>query len=172
IYTVRPGDTWTGIASEYYGDAARAEELLDANVGRQEPGGRHITRHGLIFPGWTVSIPSAARGAVEEADGRRWYTVRPGDNLTRISGELLGDETRYPELFDLNKGARADEVHVLSDPNLIWPGLVLRLPADELPETADAGEASAGDPSSEGGAGSAGVSALPTPTVVETPTTA
>ena len=98
---------------------------MNANLGRLQPRGRWITRQGFISPGWTVA-PGPTQRAVEERDGERWYTVRPGDNLTRISAILLGDGQRYAELFELNRGARLDTLHVLVDPNLIWPGLALR----------------------------------------------
>jgi nucleoid-associated protein YgaU/DNA-binding SARP family transcriptional activator len=130
IHKVRDGDTWTAIAKAYYGDAGRAEGLLEANVGREQPNGRVISRHGLIYPGWTVVVPAAEYGLVEERDGRSWYTVRPGDSLASICAERFGDESRATELFEVNRGARLDDRHVLSRPDLIWPGLRLELPRD------------------------------------------
>ena len=35
VYTIRKGDTWSGIALTFYGTASRAEELLEGNLGRQ-----------------------------------------------------------------------------------------------------------------------------------------
>ena len=79
IYTVEEGDTLSGIALAFYGDADQAERIYEANVGRQEPGGRQFNRHGLIIPGWTLQIPSASRGVVQEDSGARWYVVKHGD---------------------------------------------------------------------------------------------
>ena len=131
-YTVKAGDTLSGIALAYYGDPAQAERIYQANLGREQPNGRQFNRHGLILPGWTLVIPGATQGIVEEHDGDRWYVVKRGDSLRGIAALQLGDEERYRELFDLNVGvARVGETGpVLQRPELIWPGLQLRMPRD------------------------------------------
>jgi len=52
----------------------------------------------------------------------RTYTVVRGDTLWGIARRFLGDGRRYGEIFELNR----DQI---SNPNLIFPGQVLRLPA-------------------------------------------
>jgi nucleoid-associated protein YgaU len=63
-------------------------------------------------------------------DGRTWtpdtsssktYTVKSGDTLSRIAKDQLGSAADYMKIFNLNKDQ-------LSDPDLIKPGQVLRLP--------------------------------------------
>ncbi|MBU4336516.1 MAG: LysM peptidoglycan-binding domain-containing protein, partial [Actinobacteria bacterium] len=54
------------------------------------------------------------------------YTVRPGDSLSAIARDQLGDADRWPELVDLNPV-------VADDPDLIYAGTVLRLPAPAAP---------------------------------------
>lgn len=49
------------------------------------------------------------------------YTVVKGDCLWKIAKKLLGDGSRWGELFDLNR----DQI---SNPNLIYPGQVLAIP--------------------------------------------
>lgn len=49
------------------------------------------------------------------------YTVQKGDTLSGIAREQYGDATRYPEIFEANRP-------MLKDPNLIYPGQVLRIP--------------------------------------------
>ena len=49
------------------------------------------------------------------------YTVKSGDTLSKIAKEHLGNASDYMKIFELN----TDQ---LSDPNLIKPGQVLRLP--------------------------------------------
>jgi nucleoid-associated protein YgaU len=49
------------------------------------------------------------------------YTVKPGDTLSKIAREHLGDANAYMEIFNANK----DE---LSDPDQIKPGQVLTIP--------------------------------------------
>ncbi|MCT2281125.1 LysM peptidoglycan-binding domain-containing protein, partial [Micromonospora chalcea] len=59
------------------------------------------------------------------------YTVRRGDSLCEIAARTLGDADRWPEIFALNRGARFPHVGgALRNPDLIYPGWVLRLPAD------------------------------------------
>jgi len=91
--------------------------------------GATFDRAGVIHPGWRLIVPEPNEAIQTDVDGQRWYTVRKGDSLAGISARLLGDEQRWPELFEVNHGARLDSVHALTDPRLIWPGLALRVPA-------------------------------------------
>jgi hypothetical protein len=154
IYIVRPGDTLGAIALRVYGRVAAYKLIYDANVGRRQPDGLTFTRAGQIFPGWLLILPNAApdSGATADssstvaadietdADGQRWYTVRRGDSLASISRRLLGDEEQWRELFELNKSAQLPNGWTLTRPQLIWPGLRLRLPPVE-PDADDASEA-------------------------------
>jgi len=49
------------------------------------------------------------------------YTVKAGDTLSRIAKEHLGNASDYLQIFNLNKDQ-------LTNPDLIKPGQVLRLP--------------------------------------------
>jgi nucleoid-associated protein YgaU len=49
------------------------------------------------------------------------YTVRPGDTLSAIAQQQLGDASRWPEIFLLNRGT-------IQHPDRISPGQVLALP--------------------------------------------
>jgi len=53
--------------------------------------------------------------------GRRTYTVKAGDTLTRIAVAQLGEMGRWKEIWDLNRDRVANE-------NLIYPRLVLLMP--------------------------------------------
>jgi ABC-type amino acid transport substrate-binding protein len=53
--------------------------------------------------------------------GRRTYTVKAGDTLTRIAMAQLGEMGRWKEIWDLNRDRVANE-------NLIYPRLVLLMP--------------------------------------------
>ena len=50
------------------------------------------------------------------------YTVKPGDTLSKIAKEQLGNANAYHEIFDANRDQ-------LSDPDKIQPGQVLKIPA-------------------------------------------
>ena len=52
----------------------------------------------------------------------RFHTVEKGDTLWAVSEKALGDGARYQEIFEANKP-------MLSDPDKIYPGQVLRIPA-------------------------------------------
>ncbi|PWR14888.1 hypothetical protein DKT69_14105 [Micromonospora sicca] len=59
------------------------------------------------------------------------YTVQRGDTLSEIAERCLGDARRWPEIFALNRGTHfADVGGTLRNPNLIYPGWILDLPAD------------------------------------------
>ena len=50
-----------------------------------------------------------------------YYTVKPGDSLSKIAKEHYGDAMKYPVIFEANKP-------MLSDPDKIYPGQNLRIP--------------------------------------------
>jgi nucleoid-associated protein YgaU len=53
-----------------------------------------------------------------------YYTVQSGDTLSKIAKEYYGNPMKYPEIFEANKP-------LLSDPDKIYPGQVLRIPPQE-----------------------------------------
>ena len=62
----------------------------------------------------------------------RVHRVVEGDNLWDIAERYLGDGQRWHEIFTLNQGRRQPDGQELTDPNLIEPGWVLRLPLAPL----------------------------------------
>ena len=59
----------------------------------------------------------------------RQVTVKAGDYLRAIAMEHLGDENRWPEIYELNMGVVQADGRALTDPNLIHIGWVLEIPA-------------------------------------------
>ncbi len=51
----------------------------------------------------------------------RFYTVEKGDYLSKIAKNMYGDAMKYPIIFEANKP-------MLTDPDKIYPGQVLRIP--------------------------------------------
>jgi nucleoid-associated protein YgaU len=51
-----------------------------------------------------------------------YHTVEKGDTLSKIAKTVYGDMMKYPIIFEANKP-------MLKDPDLIYPGQVLRIPA-------------------------------------------
>jgi len=151
LYTVQPNDSLGKIAERFYGDWTSYAQIQETNLDREQPDGRTLaTTSSVIFPGWHLVIPQPTQAVYTDADGQRWYTVRAGDCLSSISARLLGDEQRYPELFALNHGTDMVGGRVLTNPNLIWPGLRLRLPeapvTDAPPTDSDPGDVEPTDP--------------------------
>lgn len=53
-----------------------------------------------------------------------FYTVQSGDSLSKIAKEHYGDANKYMTIFEANKP-------MLSHPDKIYPGQVLRIPAQQ-----------------------------------------
>ena len=136
-YTVQPGDSLWAISERFYGTGDEFPRLVAANAGRVMSDGRRFTPTGVIHPGWVLLISSPTQGAGQGADvGVNSYVVEPGDTLRSIAARFLGNEARWSVIFQLNVGTARVDGHVLTDPDLIWPGLPLRLPGP--PSTAAA----------------------------------
>lgn len=69
----------------------------------------------------TATLQSAPRETAS-APKATTYTVKSGDCLWNIAKKLLGDGSRYMEIYDLNKDK-------IQNPNLIYAGQVLTLPS-------------------------------------------
>ena len=139
-----------------------------------------ITHPGIVAaapavppPAALASAPTTATGHLQGspvqvtvlAGGRRYtYIVRRGDTLSHIAADWLGDPERWPEIYHLNQGRHFPaQGGALTNPNLIYPGWVLTLPADARPP-ASATPAPATQPPTPPGAGT------PTPPGPATPT--
>lgn len=103
--------------------------LLDKVFDRDENEGRKDARAGEPNP---ADAPRADFSQVQGASdttapasspsaGARTYTVRPGDSLSKIARDQLGDASRWPSIFEANRDK-------ISNPDLIHPGQVLTLP--------------------------------------------
>ncbi|MET8358844.1 LysM peptidoglycan-binding domain-containing protein [Micromonospora sp. NPDC005171] len=94
------------------------------------------------------------------------HTVRRGDTLSEIADQALGDDKRWREIFALNRGTHFANVGgTLRNPNLIFPGWVLILPAaDTPPDTTPPRHPPAQDPPQ-------GPTASPPTTATATPST-
>jgi ABC-type amino acid transport substrate-binding protein len=66
-------------------------------------------------------LSSSSETFMKPVPGKRTYTVKAGDTLSRIAGAELMDINRWKEIWDLNRDRVANE-------NLIYPRLVLIMP--------------------------------------------
>jgi nucleoid-associated protein YgaU len=80
------------------------------------------------IPDWkndiVADIKATGGGASAGGGGgvAQTYTVKPGDTLSKIAKEHLGDANAYMDIFNANKDQ-------LKDPDKIKPGQVLKMPA-------------------------------------------
>ena len=65
--------------------------------------------------------PLPREEAAPKPPASQTYTVKPGDSLSKIAKEHLGNGNLYMEIFNANKD-------VLTDPDKLKPGMVLKLP--------------------------------------------
>ena len=59
--------------------------------------------------------------AATPAKAPTFYTVKKGDNLSKIAQEVYGKASKYPVIFEANKP-------MLTHPDKIYPGQSLRIP--------------------------------------------
>ncbi len=74
--------------------------------------------------------------------GPRHHTVQSGDTLTSVATDLLGDPSRYLEIFNASTSTIQDDGSRLTDPDLIRPGWRLTIPQS----TSSGARAAASDP--------------------------
>ena len=78
-------------------------------------------------PTWSQEVVAdikATGGSGQAAGGSgpvTTYTVKPGDTLSKIAKEHLGNANAYMDIFNANRDQ-------LSDPDKIKPGQVLKMP--------------------------------------------
>ena len=77
-------------------------------------------------PGATAqqTTQAQAQPRTPEPAETRFYTVEAGDTLSAIAKKYYGEAGKYMQIFEANKP-------VLSDPDKIYPGQVLRVPPEQ-----------------------------------------
>ncbi len=124
-YTVKEGDTLFSIAEKYYQDGYKYTEIAQTN---------NLGNVDTIQAGQIIEIPKPPSPSPEmEAEGigggntTIWgpkiegdsYTVVEGDWLSKIAGRAYGDILAYQKIASANN---------IANPDLIFPGQVLKIP--------------------------------------------
>ena len=116
-YTVKKGDTWSSICTNFYGTNAQRYALMKANKNVKLKEGAVIALPEKL--GKDTLIPAPAAGA-----GEKLYTVKAGDTLGKIAAAEYGKAGEYKAIFERN----ADR---LKNANTIYEGQVIVLPAQK-----------------------------------------
>jgi len=117
------------LAKDYYGDEKFTQFLINGNPEIRDP--RRL-RVGAVVrlpaapadqakPDSAAAVESATPGASGTGTART-YRVRPGDSFYRVARDVLGDASRWEELFELNKEL------VRGDPKRLQVGQEIVLP--------------------------------------------
>ena len=69
----------------------------------------------------TVAAAGSSAPSASSSAESKFYTVKSGDTLSKVSKEFYGDPNRYNAIFEANKP-------MLEHPDKIYPGQVLRIP--------------------------------------------
>ncbi len=124
-YTVVHGDTLWEIAETTLGDGIRYTEILDLNRGVVQADGGSLTDAGDINQGWVLMLPADATAV--PLSGSAQVVVESGDTLSGIAADE--DLPSWQPIFEVNAGEVQPGGGVFTDPDLIFPGQVLDLPA-------------------------------------------
>ena len=69
----------------------------------------------------TVAAAGSSAPSAPQSAKSKFYTVKSGDTLSKVSKESTATPNRYNAIFEANKP-------MLEDPDKIYPGQVLRIP--------------------------------------------
>jgi len=100
------------------------EKALSTNAGADACLGLYDKYYDTYFITTAGSTPDAAGSeSAAKTTTSNEYTVVSGDCLSKIARMLLGDETKWTVIYDMNKDS-------IKDPGLIYPGQVLKVNLD------------------------------------------
>jgi nucleoid-associated protein YgaU len=134
-YVVQDNDGMWNVAQALLGDGTRHHELRELLIGQEvAPGVVFTADTSVIHPGWIFRTPAnaptdAPTGTLDTV------VVQPGDTLSRLADEHLGDPDRWHEIWDLNANATMRDGRTFDDPNLLLAGWQLTITEKQPAET-------------------------------------
>ncbi len=137
-HMIQPGDYLITIAEAEYGDGQLWQAIKAANPGLDENRlkvGQQIkipalaeARRLMRQPAdratettTTTTTPPIGREPARPVAGRSTYVIERSDSLTKIARNVLGDGSRWREIYELNRDR-------LDSPDILEIGLELRMP--------------------------------------------
>lgn len=98
----------------------------DKAIIKGEVADQSIFEKAIIAVGNTLGVSKVEASDIKVGGGGTgdpvFHEVKKGDNLWKIAEKHYGNGSKYPEIFEANKP-------MLTDPDLIYPGQMLRIPA-------------------------------------------
>lgn len=155
-YIVKHGDTLWGISERVLGEGRLFPSIAKLNYGAAQPDGGRLTDSHWVQPGWVLQLPPDAKWQ-DDAPPKTTHVVEPGETLSSIAAEELGDASQWREIAKATEDVRQPGGARLTDPDHIRPGWKVVLPqvADGSvksgPSVAEPAE-SAAEPAAEPGA--------------------
>ncbi|MDH6130506.1 LysM peptidoglycan-binding domain-containing protein, partial [Kitasatospora sp. GP82] len=132
IHQVRTGDTLWDLAEHYLGSGTRWHEIAGVNDGIRQSDGTLMTGNILdLQPGWLLRLPATAEAP---ATGEHLVVVQPGDTLSQIAQDELGDGNLFPKLLEATRDRVQPDGSHLTDPDRLLPGEVIVIPATATPD--------------------------------------
>ncbi|MFH8737572.1 LysM peptidoglycan-binding domain-containing protein [Streptomyces sp. NPDC017964] len=150
------GETVWDLAVEYLGAGTRSAEIRQLNPHLPDtallPAGTQITlpadaraphppaSHTDMPGGDRVQLASASsetRSKTPSAGSRaepRSHIVSPGETISGIAKEEAGDATNWSKLYEASRGAQPHGLPRITDPDLIFPGQKITIPAAVAPD--------------------------------------
>ena len=128
-HVVAPGENLIRISKRYYGAGKHWRVIQEANPDTIGPNGRIRQGTRIVIPDLErEQAPAASQparsGVGQTVTGGKTITVEPGQTLSSLALTYLGSSGLVSQLFEANRD-------VLNSPDVLKPGVVLRLPAPQ-----------------------------------------
>ncbi|MGW2563380.1 LysM peptidoglycan-binding domain-containing protein [Streptomyces sp. NPDC001514] len=169
VRDVRPAESLWSIAERELGDGERWRDIAALNEGRTMADGQVFRANSFLQPGWRLQLPAdagyktahaaqddglktqlGASGSAAGETNQQVVTVKPGDYLSKIAEERLGDGRQWPELFEASRGKpQPHGLPHITDPDVIYAGQQVTVPGAQGAEDTSQEDAAQDQPTDE-----------------------
>lgn len=115
-YTVQAGDTFASIAEKFYGEERAWFDIAQANPSIDPK--RLQVGQSIVLPNRETTVREREEVQPPAPGKDQSYTVRPGDNLSKIAKKFYGDSEKWDLIYARNRkliGPRPDALKVGMD---------------------------------------------------------